>query len=260
MGCVKHMGGCCGPVIVCRRFLGCFSRPVGLGVTINVTGPGDFDEDYETDADGKVCFEPPTSGTYYWSFSGNDDYAPWSGSFAFTGSPSEGDITLGPALGRFCTCDAQCEGARPLPETLYLTSTKWGSTTLVYNATTLRWEGSISGWGDGCDDGMPSPFTINYAWDCSGVLTMAVLTCCKVVSIDGNAYLRFLPGGTSSLVSLGATQALDCELIDLTYDIGLEGNELNGPIPFGCLNSLGAPAARTTGAWGFWSDAVNLVE
>jgi hypothetical protein len=245
---------------LCRTFYGCNDEPAP-DVTVHISGPALYDADFVTDANGRICFPASTPGTYIWSVSLSPYYADASGTITMPGAATEGGLYLFPPTGRLCLCSANC-GPYTLPTTLTLTSANWGPCTLTYNSGNGQWEGSQTAIGPDCS-GSTSSSTISYTWDCTGQLTVGVTTCCVVISFSGNYTIRYKHGSNALFVpSFGDTDTgFDCEAIDITYDVSPgPGNAFPGSIPFGCDNTIGAPAAWTLGAYDLWIDTLTLTE
>lgn len=145
--CVR-IQGCVGPLLVSSTNL------YLEGVTVTVTGPGGFTVTADTDADGKICFEAPASGTYNVSAT----VPGWnniSASFSRTcpSADSTRTFTTTPPTGFHCGC---CP-VLPHPDTLYLTD-KYGTHTLTWGVMSANnWSATVNVYESEAGEICPTP-------------------------------------------------------------------------------------------------------
>lgn len=128
-----------------------------------------------TGSGGTCTFNEANAGTYTYTITA-DRFVTYTGSVTISGcatTTTNVSVTLSPATGYVCgVVDASGHGSPyPVPTTLHLTDSVYGSTTLTWNGTSA-WTGTLAAsFAGGC--GCPSAsFTISYTLSSCGGLSL----------------------------------------------------------------------------------------
>lgn len=141
--CLFTVSGCCAPGgVVTGGALGCCASAPVPGATVSITGIASG----TTDSNGQYEYCLSTTGTYAWTVSA-PRFVTQTGTIAYnTCYPGcqPINVTLAPASGYACGPYDESYSPRPypVPTTLYLTDSAYGSTTLIYDGYS-SWVGSL---------------------------------------------------------------------------------------------------------------------
>jgi hypothetical protein len=183
-----------GPPSVTFEVTGCNGAALP-GATVEIGG-----STYTTDVDGKVNVGITDAGTFGWEVSFPPRFVSQSGSVTLTSCGSFGNVAvqLLPASGFFCCQTIGC----PFPwmETLDLTDSEYGGTTVTYDPAFTLWTGTIpvefqaNMNGSGCP---ASSGTMGYQWggratvccsaDSAGTVNLGPINELESVSINKTA-------------------------------------------------------------------------
>lgn len=144
---------------------------------VTLTGPDGDEFTCTTDSSGQCTFTVGEGGTYNYSID-KDRFTTATGSTTISQCQTTTttiNVTLSPAAGYVCGPDKDQLGnprPDPIPTTLNLTDSLYGSCTLTWDATNLWWWGENTGASFSAACGCPAAtFTIGYTiWPCGGTI------------------------------------------------------------------------------------------
>ncbi len=149
------------------------------GATLTIDGGT-----YTTDASGNVVLGIAAAGSYPWTVS-KARFSNATGTLVVStacGTGTGGGAALTEATGYHCGCNTSTPDAvarpDPLPTTLHLTDSVYGTTTLTYSGGAGGWVGTLSVTSIPvlCCPALPVTITYTLSGDCSGGPTVCIFT------------------------------------------------------------------------------------